>query len=282
MTTIAITTMQGLGNRLHLLRDDTFKCTGAHAAAACRAKPADGVIVHGRVGDTHRCVIWNADGSPAELCGNGLRCLVRLGVEEGWLAPDGDHLHSDAGCHQVRMESDGRVAVTMPLPLHGANAVGMLPDDAFAPKGDGVVYVHDDRRLHVHLVATGNPHAVLFVVRAMHGDMLHSLGPVLSRHLAFPAGINVHLAEVSDGRVHLSTWERGVGPTAACATGATAAVAAAIAAGTITGGAVVSMPGGELDVRLESAVAWNTGAADHVGTWTMTLESTDADPPIRA
>jgi diaminopimelate epimerase len=281
-TTCAITTMQGLGNRLHLLRDDAFEFTGAHAIAVCRARRADGVIVHGRVEDSHRCVIWNADGSSAELCGNGLRCLVRLGVEEGWLAPDGDHLHSDAGRHRVRMDSDGRVTVSMPMPQHGGGAVDMVPHDDFELEGDGAVYVQNDRRLHVHLVSTGNPHAVLFVERTGHAAMLSSLGPELGRHAAFPSGINVHLADVSDDRVHLSTWERGAGPTPACATGATAAVAAAISAGMITGGAVADMAGGELEVRFESNVAWNTGAADHVGTWTMALESTDEDPPIRA
>ena len=282
-TTWAITTMEGLGNRLHLVRDDALGFSGRHAAAVCAATPADGVIVFG-VSDASppRCMIWNADGSSAELCGNGLRCLVRLGVESGWLDPTGDRLQSAACLHQVRMESDGRVTVSMPEPMHGREHVGLIEHSDFEVAGDVLTYLDGSRGWRVHPVSTGNPHAVLFVDRAEHATMLPVLGPAIGMHAAVPAGINVHLVDVCDGGLELVTWERGVGPTPACATGATAAVAAAHAADLIEGGATVSMAGGRLEVKIESDLAWNTGAADHVGTWTTPLESTDADPPLRA
>ena len=281
-TNCSIITMQGLGNRLHLVRDDAFEFTGAHAAAACRMSSADGVLVHGAVdGEPHRCVIWNADGSPAELCGNGLRCLVRLGVEEGWLDSTGARVHSAAGPHEVRMEDDGRVTVSMPMPRHGTAAVGLCDHTDFELDGDVATYVHGGRRIELSLVSTGNPHAIVFVAHDEHATLLPIIGPELEHHAALPSGINVHLADALDGGLQLSSWERGVGPTSACATGATAAVAAAIARGLIRGGSSVHMPGGTLDVYFESDVAWNTGAADHVRRWTMSLEATDADPPIR-
>ena len=277
--------MHGLGNRLHLLHDDAFHAGSDEAVHACSEHRADGLMVYGRSDDgIHSAVIWNADGTRAELCGNGLRCVARLGVEQGWLHGGGDDLRSDVGIHQIRMEDDGRVTASMPLPVHGADAVGLLDPGTAAMTVCGSIASCQlgDESVDVHLVATGNPHAIIFVPADRHATLLPAIVRMLEHSKAFSRGINVHVAEVHDGVMRLLSWERGVGPTQACASGATAAVAAAAGIGLVSSGALVQMSGGELEVRLQPEIVWNTGMAEHVECWTLNMEQFDADPPLRA
>lgn len=280
-----MTTMHGLGNRLHLVHDDAFGVGSELARKACQDRTADGLMVHGRGEDgVYAAIIWNADGSRAEVCGNGLRCVTRLGVEAGRLDAEGDVVRSDAGTHQVRMESDGRVTISMPSPIHGADAVGMRtpPPSGMEVHGSVLTCTCGKELVEVHLLSAGNPHAVVFASADRHASLLPILAQCFEHSKACTAGINVHVADVTEGVMQLASWERGVGPTLACATGATAAVFAAAGIGLVSSGAAVQMPGGVLDVRLERACVWNTGMAEYVGQWTRTMESIDADPPLRA
>ena len=277
--------MHGLGNRLHLLQDDAFCAGSDEAVRACSEHRADGLMVHGRTDDgVYSAVIWNADGTRAELCGNGLRCLARLGVEQGWLHGGGDALRSDVGTHQIRMEDDGRVTTSMPLPVHGADAVGLVdPAAAAISVSDPIASCQfGDELLDMHLVATGNPHAIIFVPVERHAELLPAIAGMLQQSKAFLRGVNVHAADVDDGVMRLSSWERGVGSTPACASGATAAVSAAAGIGLVSSGALVQMSGGELEVRLQPEIVWNTGMAEHVECWTLNMEQFDADPSLRA
>jgi len=172
----------------------------------------------------------------------------------------------------------------MPLPVHGADAVGLVdPAAAAMSVSDPIASCQfGDESVDVHLVATGNPHAIIFVPSERHATLLPAIARMLEHSKAFSHGVNVHVAEVHDGIMRLASWERGVGPTLACASGATAAVAAAAGIGLVSSGALVQMSGGELEVRLQPEIVWNTGMAEHVECWTLNMEQFDADPSLRA
>ncbi len=264
-TSCHVTTMQGLGNVLHIIKSGDMPASNQEQflQRLFSEKPADGLLAHGPGG---RVETWNRDGSAAELCGNGLRCLARLGIEEGWLDPGSGQLQTDAGVHSICSTADGGISISMPMPCPGPAAVGMKEGE-LETQGDAALLQWEGSELQLHLVATGNPHAVLFIEAQEHAAMLAELGPALQQHAAFPAGINVHCAGIETAGMVLSSWERGVGVTQACATGATAAVYAASAAGLLEGACTVHMPGGALIVELDDTAAWNTGPAEYVERW---------------
>ena len=271
MKQLEVFRMHGLGNTVLLVdrRAVAGRDSGALARRWCNEANADAMLLH-ELDEAGACdvEIRNADGSPAELCGNGLRCLVRLGCDEGWWT-DGVRLRTPAGAHEGSMESD-LVRVSMPAPAFGLEAVAarseQLPGETTG-EGACIVMDFDGVGMDLHLVSTGNPHVVIPCRDAAALETIDVIGPVLERHPAFPAGINVHLVQVvAADRLRLRSWERGVGPTRACATGATAAAAATARAGLADVGATVDMPGGALEVECDpdSDVVWNRGPADYL------------------
>ncbi|NLA68812.1 MAG: diaminopimelate epimerase [Gammaproteobacteria bacterium] len=190
--------------------------------------------------------IWNADGSASRQCGNGARCvaawLVRDGVARGTF-----FLDSPAATHRVRALEDGEYEVAMGepefaparIPLAGFDA----PSDAYGLELDG-------RVLQVGAVSMGNPHAVV-EVDDVDAAPLAATGRALQRHAAFPEGCNVGVAQVVDrGRIRLRVYERGVGETLACGSGACAAVAVLSRRGRVDAatGVEVALPGGTLRI----------------------------------
>lgn len=193
---------------------------------------ADGVLVIGlprSSGAIARMDVWNADGSRAEMCGNGIRCVARRLISEGTIA-----IETGAGTLTCTVLADGTVDVDMGL----AVVEGAL-DETWEAAG---------ARIRATKVRTGNPHLVTF--DRLEGDARGRVASALSADPAFPGGTNVELAEVVGDRVELAVWERGVGFTRACGTGACATVAAACATGRLPWerSVVVSLPGGELVV----------------------------------
>lgn len=214
--------------------------------------------------------IWNADGSPAQQCGNGARCvaawLVRDGVRDERFALD-----SPAGTHAVARAGAGRYTVAMGAP---GFAPAEIPLAGFAAALDAYELEVDGARVRFGAVSMGNPHALIEVADVDCAPVA-TLGPMLQQHAAFPQSVNVGFAEVfARDRIRLRVWERGVGETLACGSGACAAVAVLTRQGRVDGdaGVIVVLPGGELHIhydRTTGAVAM-TGPATFVfeGTWT--------------
>lgn len=219
---------------------------------------ADGVI---RIGDGGADAdvfmdYRNADGSVVEMCGNGVRVVAKLAVDHGLVTPGADgtvRVGTRAGVKPVtvRRGADGRVVevtVDMGPPRTDADAIPVAGLDADPVTGLGALAVAG-RQVTLAAVSMGNPHAVLptaDVATAAVAD----LGPAIERHPSFPAGANVGFAEVVDpSRLRLRVWERGVGETAACGTGACAAVVAMQRTGALGSEVVVEVPGGRLTVR---------------------------------
>jgi diaminopimelate epimerase len=194
---------------------------------------ADGIVeIVVRGDDWADVVIWNPDGSTAELSGNATRIVA------AWLGAERTTVRVGPREVVARRLPDGRIE----------QAIGRVKVSA-AEVADGVEFVAVD---------VGNPHAVV----VGDPDDLPRIGPLLETNPRFPGRTNVQVARVDGpGRVSARVWERGVGETSASGTSAVAVAAATHRGG---GDVVVSFPGGDLLVRLEGDRAWLTGPAERV------------------
>lgn len=184
-----------------------------------------------------RMVIYNADGSRPAACGNGLRCAARFAREQGVAQSDTLSVETDAGMRRVQLVREGGVAQRARASMGKPRVLAL--SERIEVEG---------RDLRVALVDLGNPHCVLFVEDVRAADVEH-LGPRIERHERFPERTNVEFAALRAGRLDLRVWERGVGETAACGTGACAAAVAAEARGLRALPLEVELPGGRLGVR---------------------------------
>jgi len=190
--------------------------------------------------------IWNADGSPSGQCGNGARCVA------AWLARDGAasgarfSVDSPVATHEVENLGDGRYAIAMGVPRFDPRDV---PLAGFAAAQPEYAWDLDGLPVVFGAVSMGNPHAVVEVADVDHADV-SGVGSRLQRALAFPQSCNAGFAQVlAPDRIRLRVYERGVGETLACGSGACAAVAVLVRRGRIAREATVSLPGGDLRIR---------------------------------
>lgn len=187
--------------------------------------------------------ILNADGSRAGQCGNGARCVAAYLVARHGLQ-SGESLDSPSGPVCVHLGCDGEVELALAEPRFQPDAVPFLTER------EQLLYRLDlaDAAVEIAALSMGNPHAVLLVddVRAAP---VATLGAAIERHPAFPDRANVGFAQVVDrGHLALRVWERGVGETLACGSGACAAVVALIRLGLLDRQVRVDLPGGCLRV----------------------------------
>jgi len=236
---------------------------------------ADGLILAlpPREGGDVRMRVFNADGSEAEMCGNGVRCLAKFAVERGLAAGDTVRVETLAGLREVTLgrNAAGRIVrgtVCMGRPV-------LTPRDIpVAVEGERAVDVPIDvsgQSLQMTCVSMGNPHAV-FYVESVAAWPIETLGPTIERHTCFPERVNVHAVEVvSPQEVTVRTWERGSGLTLACGTGACAVCVAGVLSGRTGRRLLVHVPGGDLDVAWpdDAAEVRLTGPVEEVfsGTW---------------
>lgn len=203
---------------------------------------ADGVLVRedSRAAD-HRMVLFNADGSPAEISGNGLRCFARFVRRIGIQPSDEMTVETGGGIQKVQLHEDGSVITTMPLP-------------DFAEKGvpEPLELTAKGERFTVLPVTVGNPHGVVFgPVRDVRFACAY--GPVLERDSAFTEGANIEFATAeSPTSCRLVVWERGAGITLACGSGSVAAACAGAALDhfDFDKPIAVHQPGGTLEITV--------------------------------
>jgi diaminopimelate epimerase len=251
--------MQGTGNDFLLVEsDDQDRDWGRLASAMCHryfGVGADGLMVvmpsqHGDV----RMRLFNADGSEAEVSGNGVRCLVKYAVERGLArARDGrlrievarDVLEASFREGERGVES---VRLSMGRPRFAPQEIPVLAE-VEPPLLDLPLDV-EGLRIAVSCVSMGNPHAVHFQSAPVEDWPLDRLGPLVERHAVFPARVNFGVARVRDrGTMDLRVWERGVGETLACGSGSCAAVVTAQLKGLVGDRVEVRQPGGILLVE---------------------------------
>lgn len=221
-----------------------------------RGLGADGVIRIGPGGDDADVVMdyRNADGSIVEMCGNGVRVVAKHVLDHALITPgepDVVRVGTPSGVKPVRVVArhpDGRVAtvaVDMGPPILDPARVPFATDDPDALRHHLDV---DGDAVTLSVVSMGNPHGVT-VVDDVDAAPVRTLGPRLERDGRFPEGANISFVEVvGRDRVRLRVWERGVGETAACGTGACASVVALQRLGLADAAVAVDLPGGRLEI----------------------------------
>jgi diaminopimelate epimerase len=204
--------------------------------------------------------IYNADGSEAEQCGNGARCIARYLQMQGRGPTAGPlRMGSAGGEIEARVRSDGSVAVDLGVPDFRPGSLPFL-----APAAEAT-YSMEAAGDHIEFgaVSMGNPHAVLRVEAVENADV-SGIGAALQAHPRFPRQVNVGFMQIIDSaRIRLRVYERGVGETLACGTGACAAVAVGRSLGLLGTEVEVHVPGGRLGVHWDGPGerAWLTGPA---------------------
>ena len=209
----------------------------------------DGVILAlpPQAGGDLRMRIFNADGSEAEMCGNGIRCLARFLADSDGNAPGFCwSIETPAGLIRPELKDDGQLLVDMGPPfLEPETVPTTLPLVDGLPRGEAEL---PEARLAVAAVGMGNPHVVV-PVDDLDAIPFDTWGAALEVHPLFPAKTNVHFLRVhSRDRLEIRVWERGAGPTLACGTGACATLVAAVLLGLSDDQAEVMLPGGPLQI----------------------------------
>jgi diaminopimelate epimerase len=277
--------LQGAGNDFVLLDAFTQPLPSGEVASLARrlcdrrfGVGADGLlIVEPSERADYRMRLYNADGSEATMCGNGIRCVARYLWEHH--CPDAGSLaiETGAGVRRVHRLSQGRFQVEMGVPR-------LMPSPPVSPspnllgEGEQAVplshAVGEGQGVRANFVHTGAPHLVLFV-DSVDAFPLETLGAQLERHPQFPDRVNVSVAQVeAPNRVRARVWERGAGATLACGTGACAIVVAGVQMGRLEREVRVQMPGGMLEVEWRpDETLWLTGDAELVfeGVWRAAL-----------
>jgi diaminopimelate epimerase len=230
----------------------------------------DGLILYATAPDgTARMTLYNADGSPSELSGNGLRCLGALVLH---LRRAQDLVATDhAPLTQVRVDTDAGwkllTLVARAQQRYTFRAAMGQPENI----AQEVLDVAGER-LDVFTLQVGNPQCVAIVPDLPDDTRFHQLGPALSTHPRFAAGTNVEFAVIdAANRIRIRIWERGVGPTMASGTGACAAAVAAITHGGVARDVDVVAPGGTQRVEWNGDGIYLTGWAEVVfeGQWLL-------------
>jgi diaminopimelate epimerase len=265
----------GTGNDFVMIEDvgDRFVVEPWFVAAVCARGlgiGADGII---RIAPSRSADFfmdyWNADGNVAEMCGNGIRCLVKYVYDRGLTTKTELDVDTRGGLKHVSVEAEGGVAVRMTVDMGTPSFVRKTlpmvgdPFDTFV----GQLLDVSGRTFRATALSMGNPHCVLFL--ESDDDLAEidvpGLGTLVEHRPEFPARTNVEFVRIAEGRVDARVWERGSGETMACGTGACAALVASSLAGLVGRKAEVRFPGGLLvvDWRTDDHV-WLTGPAVHV------------------
>lgn len=261
---IPFTKMQGAGNDFVVLDETTTRYglstaqyrwladrhfgVGADQILSVRPSPAAGI--------DFEYIIHNADGTEVEQCGNGARCFARYVHDKGLSSKHVIRVQTRSGVIEPRLEADGRVTVNMGAPVFELADIPFNPLPA-KPLRQGswqmwplaLPSTQAPSPAMVAVLSMGNPHAVL-LVDDVDSAPVHSQGPLIESHSSFPRRVNVGFMQVlAPDSIRLRVFERGVGETLACGSGACAAVVAGIRIGLLESSVEVQMRGGLLRIE---------------------------------
>ena len=253
------TKMHGLGNDYLYVYDEvpenieklSQKLSERHFGAG-----SDGMIYisPSKIAD-FRMRIFNADGSEAKMCGNGIRCVGKYVYDKGYTDKTNLKIETLSGIKYLNLQlSCGKVKF---VTVNMGKAI---------PEAEKTLAVCGNE-INIIPVSVGNPHAVIFV-SDIEKAPVSEVGPALEHHTDFPEGVNVEFVQIiSDTELRMRVWERGSGITMACGTGACAATAAAVFKGVCPKGIPISvhLDGGTLKIQIDNDdTATMTGPAETV------------------
>lgn len=202
---------------------------------------ADGVIFLDKSEtEDFKMRIFNPDGTEAEMCGNGIRCLAKYVFEKGLTDQTDFSIETLAGAKKVKLELENKKVVSVKVNMG-------------SPEIDCIKYMIEieDKQYYVYPVSLGNPHAVCFVKDVENFDVAQ-IGPILENYKYFPNKTNVEFVQIVDKQnIKVRVWERGVGETNACGTGACASSMIAIKEKFTENDLTVELKGGKLKIHYE-------------------------------
>jgi diaminopimelate epimerase len=269
--------MHGLGNDYVVIDNRDGKIPDKEATAlakkVCERRlgvGADGLLLvyNSKAADV-RMRIFNADGSEAEMCGNGIRCFAKYCYENGFVKKDQFDVETNAGVKHVWLTLEGQevrqVKVDMGAPNWDRKS---LPMTGQGPCINEPIQVDDEENYNVTCLSMGNPHCIIFVDNVDESPVEY-IGPLIENHPSFPKRTNVGFVQViSKNELKVRVWERGCGETLACGTGTCAAVAAANKLGKVKDKVTVHVLGGDLQVEVGKTL-FLSGAAEKVFEGTL-------------
>ncbi len=194
--------------------------------------------------------IFNADGSEAEQCGNGARCLLRFVRDRGLTTKTKIKLETNTGVIECELEKDGNISVDMGRPVLQPKCIPFIADQAqiLYELNVSLPLCGSEESVNIASLNIGNPHAVI-VVEDVDESPVAQLGAAIEKHRRFPDRVNVGFMQIiARDHIRLRVFERGVGETRACGTGACAAVVAGRLQGLLDETVEVSLPGGNLRI----------------------------------
>ncbi len=264
------TKVQGAGNDFILVEASEINLDWSRMAVAMCDRHfgigADGLLVllPSHLAD-FQMHIFNADGSEAEACGNGLRCLAKYVIDRG-LANTGTQeilVETVAGIRKVKFHKEviyregepAKIQVGMGEPKFGAKEIPVVIESKEGNLVDikSMLSYHvsvGGKELLLNFVSMGNPHAIYFWQYPVSDFPLSQLGPEIEQHKMFPSRVNFEVANIiSRQQIEARVWERGVGETLACGSGACAVAVAAQMLGYIDNKVDIKLPGGTLEVE---------------------------------
>jgi diaminopimelate epimerase len=244
---------QGLGNHYIVLHHHElpFELTPARVRLLCDRNlgiGGDGILVVGpKTGDDRfELRIFNPDGSEAEMCGNGVRMVARKLRMEGSITGDSVTLVTPAGEIVPKLGDGLSVIVDMGVARFGGEKLAGFEGDCVEETLHAA-----GRSFTFTFVDVGNPHAVIQSPWPLELVPLHEVGPMIEEHKYFPGKANVEFVKVcGEHEAKVRVWERGVGETRACGTGATATAVALVRTGHCASPVTVQLPGGTLEVEV--------------------------------
>jgi len=262
------TKLEGAGNDFVLVEtSNTHRDWSRLAIATCNRHfgiGADGLLLlmPSEAADFRMCM-FNPDGSEAEACGNGLRCLVKYVINKGLSGGRGAQefffIETKGGVRKAIVnrpaERPSNIQISMGTPRFKAAEVPIAIEES----GQGIVDIKSmlsytiavgDWKLPLNFVSMGNPHAVYFTKQPVVNFPLAQIGPEVEQHEIFPRRVNFEVARpTSRQQIDARVWERGAGETLACGTGACAIAVAARLHGFIDSTVAIRLPGGILNVE---------------------------------
>jgi len=226
-----------------------------------------------------RMRMFNPDGSEAEACGNGLRCLAKYIIDKKLSPQSQIKIETMAGIRAVRFNRTGKsveIQTSMGVPKFGAGDIPVEIEPGSRKLIDiksmlGYTVVIDGRELCLNLVSMGNPHAVYFSPQPVARFLLSQIGPKVEHLAVFPRRTNFEVVNVINrGQIDARVWERGAGETLACGSGAGAIAVAAQKYGYVDNKVAIALPGGVLKVEWDGVgEVFLSGPAEKVftGVW---------------
>lgn len=243
--------MHGCGNDFIVMdnTDRTIALSAENIKALCARHTgigADGLILAEKRGPSYFMNYYNADGTPAEMCGNGMRCTAEFLKRHDLVKENRFTVGSRSGPVPVDYTDSGHISVYLKKADYAPAAIGL---EAKAPVLDQSAY-YQDKAYRYGCVSMGNPHMII-MTEDLDETEVCQVGAYFQTHPMFKHGANISFAQViTDSHIRLMTWERGDGLTLACGTGTCGAVSVLHENGLIGTDVRADVPGGTLEVKL--------------------------------